>query len=95
MEIGNALKDARKKAGYKQQDAASAIGISQTYLSQIEGDKKKASTQIIEEICFVYGVPMQVVLWKSLAEGQIPKGKIKVFKELKPLIDNLIDQIFN
>lgn len=94
MKIGFVLKEARKRAGFKQNEAAALIGISQTYLSQIESDNKKASTQIIEEICFCYGTPAQVILWKSITEKDVKKSKQKIFRELKPLIDNLIDQIF-
>ncbi|MEO7046583.1 MAG: helix-turn-helix transcriptional regulator [Ferruginibacter sp.] len=95
MNIGNALKEARKNKGYNQVEASIKIGISQTYLSQIEGDKKKASADMIEAICKVYNIPVQVIIWKSVDEKLVAPNKRKSFKELKPLIDNLINQIFS
>lgn len=95
MKIGNALKEVRKKRGLTQQIAAAKISISQTYLSQIEGNKKNATADMVEKICKVYNIPVQIVIWNSIDEKAVSKNKQKAFKELKPLIDNLINQIFS
>ncbi len=94
MDISKALVDKRKSLGLRQNEAAERIGISQTYLSQIEGGSKQPSTGMIQDICKVYCVPVPVMYFKMLSINDVPKNKQKIFKELHPLINNLIDQIF-
>lgn len=94
MKIGSALKYARKKSGLKQNEAARCVGISQTYISQIETDSKMPSMQIIQSICDCYKAPLALVLWRSLSENDIKKNKLKTYRELKPVVDNLIEQFF-
>lgn len=45
------LKVLRKGKKIKQSDLAKSTGISQTYLSQIESNKRVASIPVIEDIC--------------------------------------------
>lgn len=95
MKLGIALKEARKKIGLNQMEAAKSIGISQTYLSQIENDKKKPATEMLEKICKSYSTDLAMVVWKSLNETNVKKNKIKLFRDLKPVIDKLINEVFS
>lgn len=94
MNISKSLIELRKKTGLRQTEAARHIGISQTYLSQIEGGSKEPSTSLLQNMCTLYGVPAPIMYWKALTISDVPKNKQKAFKELHPLIDNLINQIF-
>lgn len=75
MNIGLALKDVRKAKGVKQYIAATGIGITQTYLSQIESGDKTPSVEVIEKVSGYYGVPIAVMLWGSIEESDIAEEK--------------------
>lgn len=94
MDISKSLVELRKKCGLRQNEAARHIGVSQTYLSQIEGGSKEPSTALLQNICTLYGVPAPIMYWKALTISDVPKNKRKAFEELHPLINKLIDQIF-
>ena len=95
MNIGLALKSIRKKKGIKQNVLAINASISQTYLSQIEGGLKIPSIEVIEILAKEYKVPFGIMMWFTITEKEVPKGKLGEYKKLKPFIDNLIDGIFN
>jgi len=94
MNISQSLVELRKSTGLRQTEAANRIGISQTYLSQIENGAKEPSTGILQDICKVYGIPAPIMYFKALTINDVPKNKRKAFAELKPLIDKLINEIF-
>lgn len=94
MNIANALKRLRKETtSFNQQEFAGKLGISQTYLSQIEGGKKTPSMDLIEVYGRLTKVPLAVLLWMAMEEKDVKPSKKKIFKELKPTIDNLIREI--
>jgi len=92
MDISTSLVALRKKAGMKQIEAAKIIGVSQTYMSQIESGNKEPSTGLLKDICKAYDIPPSVMYWMAMTVDDVPKRKQKIFLELKPVIDNLIHQ---
>ncbi len=94
MKIHQALLELRKKTQLTQTEVANRINISQTYLSQIEGGSKEPSMEILKRISETYNVPIPILYFKMLTIDDVPKNKQRIFKELHPLINNLIDQIF-
>lgn len=94
MDIGIAFVNVRKKKGIRQNVAAKSIGISQTYLSQIEGNKKSPSMDLVEKMCKVYDVPLGIMFWNSITVDDVSKKKLTSFKMLKPSIDAMIDEMF-
>ncbi|MEO7047622.1 MAG: helix-turn-helix transcriptional regulator [Ferruginibacter sp.] len=94
MKLGQQLKAARKKSNLNQSQAASKIGISQTYLSQLETDTKSASPTTLDEICKAYSTHIALIIWKSVTEKDISKRKLKTYREIKPMMDKLIEEIF-
>lgn len=95
MNIGTALLKARKDNGLRQGQVALRVGVSQTYLSQIETGKKIPSVEVIDTLAKEYGMPFPIMLWHSLTEKDVRKGKLEIYRKLKPTIDNLINDIFN
>lgn len=93
MDISKSLVELRKKVGMKQIVAAKKIGISQTYLSQIEGGSKEPSTEVIKKICGVYNIPVSVVYYMAMTVDDVQKSKKPLFLQLKPIIDSLITQL--
>jgi transcriptional regulator with XRE-family HTH domain len=50
------MKQARKDAGYTQEEVCEELGITQGALSQIENGQKLFSQQRLEDVCNLYGV---------------------------------------
>lgn len=95
MQIGQALKELRKKKSLQQQDAAKLIGITQSYLSQIECDNKAPSKDVLTKISLAYGMPVGIIYFMAIEPNiDIPKGKRKLFAQVKPLMDDLLSNVF-
>jgi len=95
MDIGQALYTARKDyTKMNQSELAKRLGLSQTYLSQIENGWKEPSMTVLNQYEKVCGIPLSVILWFGLNEDMVDKKKQRLYRELKPVIDNLINQVF-
>jgi transcriptional regulator with XRE-family HTH domain len=95
MEIGNAVKAIRKKRNETQCNFAKQVGITQTYLSQVENGHKKPSMDVIEKIASATDTPLPILFWFGITEDDVESAKLDMFKLLKPAIDGLIDNVFN
>lgn len=95
MDISKALRQIRENTALNQKEFAARTGLTQTYVSLIENGKRVPSLEVIGQYESIGKVPLAVIMWKSLTEKDVQKNKLKVFKELKPVVDNLINQMFN
>lgn len=93
MNIGRALRDFRVNNHIKQYVAAEGIGMTQTYLSQVESGAKDPSTEMIKKMGEYYGIPVSVILWNATTESDVTENKRAIFNQIKPIVDNLITQI--
>ena len=94
MNIGAAIKRLRKsKTSLNQIEFAESVGITQTYLSQIETGAKIPSLHVLNDIGGYLEIPIQILLWFSLRDHDIPDSKKEHFKLVKPSIDTMIDSI--
>lgn len=94
MNIGKCIKDFRKSKELNQKDFSFEIGITQTYLSQIENGIKVPKFAILESISSVFNIPIQVLIWKTLEKKDIPIEKQMYFELLKKTVDSFIDEFF-
>jgi DNA-binding XRE family transcriptional regulator len=95
MNLGLSIRKLRKERvpQLTQAEYAATIGISQTYLSQIESNKKKPSTDILEKIAADFEIPLPIIFWYGIEEKDIHESKREYFRFLKPTIDQMIDSI--
>lgn len=94
MDISKALLEMRKQTVFNQKEFADKLGVTQTYVSLLENGKKVPSWDLIECYSKLVKVPIGIILWKCIEEKDVPSSKKRIFRELKPLVDNLINQIF-
>ena len=96
MNIGIAIKKLRKECVPKltQAEYAKRIGITQTYLSQIERGHKKPRIEVIEKIAQEFEIPIPVIFWFSIENSDVNISKLECFKLLKPDVDQIINSIF-
>ncbi len=95
MNLGNAIKNIRKQRGHTQQEFASACRITQTYLSQIENNLKDPNLSVLKTIAEKLSVPLPILFFQSITENDVAPGKRAMFKQIDPLVKNLIDELFN
>jgi len=94
MELGESIKNLRKKRELKQFELAKSCGISQTYLSQIENDKKIPSLGILELIGKHLNIPPEIILFISIDFNSVPENKREIFKKVYPSIKALVTEYF-
>ncbi|MFZ2432506.1 MAG: helix-turn-helix transcriptional regulator [Lutibacter sp.] len=94
MDLGKAIKAIRKNKGFKQGNFCEKLGITQSYLSSIENNKKKPSVEVLEKIAETVGMPISILFWFTVTEEDVDKTKLEMFKLLKPSIDKLVTELF-
>jgi transcriptional regulator with XRE-family HTH domain len=94
MNLGKQIKDIRKSKNLTQAELANLSGITQTYLSQLERNKKEPNLSTLKTISFKLDIPIQILLIKSMTIEDIPKAKKSVFKNIIPLLENFINEQF-
>ena len=89
MNIGSAIKSARKKAGLTQYELAERVGITQTSLSQIENGAINPSPKTQKKICEVLNISEPLLYILSIDEHDVPEEKKKLYETLYPSLQNL------
>lgn len=77
-----------------QMEFAKTIGITQTYLSQIEGGVKTPKIIVLEKISKQFDIPLPIIFWMGIEESDIRKSKRKSYNFLKPKVDKMINEFF-
>lgn len=96
MNIGEAIKKLRKEANITQSELASRAGITQTYLSQVEGDLKTVSPGTVVDIASALNVAVAVVYLTAITEADILRSDRTdpsitiLFKTGKDLLLNIL-----
>jgi len=93
MNLGQAIKDVRRIKGLNQGELAKAIGLTQTSVSQIEGNKKQPSQSTMKKICDALDTPQPLMYLMATEETDVPVSKRKLYKLLYPTIKSMIEQI--
>lgn len=94
MNLGNAIKTMRLQKHEMQNVFATNIGITQTYLSQIENNQKTPSIEILLRIAEYMKIPLPVLFWFGIDEYYVKPDKIEVYKQFKPIIDEIIKSLW-
>lgn len=96
MNVGISIRNIRKERvpHLNQSEFAKLIGITQTYLSQIETGAKTPNISVLEEISKQFEIPLPIIFWFGLEETDIWEHKREYFKFLKPTVDAMINEFF-
>lgn len=57
--MGSRIKNLRKKRKMSQEELASKLGISRSYLTKIENDQRGLSIEIMQKLCKVFAISME------------------------------------
>ena len=93
MKIGSIIKAERKKRGWSQKQLADRCGITVTYLSLIENDKKEPTVSLLRTFAENLNFPLPILLFMSLDDDDIPESKKEFFNIVKPSIDSMLQNL--
>lgn len=93
MDLGSIIKEIRKDKKFSQKEFAELCNISQTYLSQIENNKKDPNISTLKNIATHLNVPLPILFFRALTEEDIPESKKESFDTISPIVNNLIKSI--
>lgn len=94
MNLGNVIKNIRKKSGQTQVEFAEGCGITQTYLSQIESNSKEPNLSTLKSISDKLELPLPILFFLSITEDDVSSNKIDAFRKLSPSVRSLVDEFF-
>ena len=96
--IGDVLKRTRAIYGFKASEMSSILGISASYLSEIENNKKQPSLELLEKYADVYGIRLSslILLSESMEDAErAGKGTVFIREMMLRLIHNMSDMVVN
>ena len=70
--IGDVLKRMRIIYGYKASEMSSELGISASYLSEIENNKKQPSLDLLQKYADIYGIRLSSLILLSENMDEAP-----------------------
>lgn len=95
MNIGISIKTIRKNKGLNQAQLADICGITVTYLSLIENDKKDPTLSLLRTIANSLNIPLPILLFMSLEDNDIADSKKELFGMIKPSIDSILQNLID
>lgn len=90
--IGEVLKRMRKIYGYKASEMSTLLGISSSYLSEIENGKKQPSLDLLKKYSEILGIKLSslILLAESFEEAEAEgKGAIMIRQMMMGLINKM------
>jgi len=95
MNIGQAIRILRKNDLMNQEEFASSVGITQSYLSLIEKGHKKPSLEVLQQMADILKTPLPVLFWFGVEREDVSEHKQYIYDTLKPSIDKLMNEVFS
>lgn len=91
MKLGDVIASFRRRKRIDQKTMASQLGISVSYLSQVENNSKMPSGKLLNKISELLGVPVSSLLFEAMDESNIDDPETReLFNRAKPLMDKMI-----
>lgn len=89
---GECLKKIRKGLGLNQTEFGDKVDISQTHLSQIESGLKMPSRELLENISFVFDIPMGVIYLSMAKEEELTHNTRKILHKYEAVFETLLNE---
>lgn len=94
MNLGSAIKNARKQKRIKQNAFADLCGISPTYLSQVENNLKEPTIATLEVIAQKLEMPLPILFFMALDQEDVSPEKQSAYKLLVPSVQSMVKEFF-
>lgn len=88
MTLGEAIKRLRSAAGWSQKTFAERVGVSASYLSLIEKDRREPTLSLVRDMARELGVPASILFAAALGqEAEATEHGEKLSKMLADLVE--------
>lgn len=94
MNLGKAIKEARRTKGFRQNEFAHKCDITPSYLSQIENNQKDPNLSTLKIISAKLGIPLPILFFLSLDDNDVKPEKKEAFKMISPAVRSLVNEFF-
>jgi len=94
MDLGIVIKRKRKAIGLTQTEFATNCGITQTYLSQVEGNLKEPNLSTLKVISKELDLPLPILFFLSLTDEDVSPNKREAFEIISPSVKSLVNEFF-
>lgn len=71
MNLGKAIKLCRTQRGLNQQQLADLVGLSVSYLSLIEQNKRDPSFSVVEKLAVGLGIPVSILIFVAAEKNDL------------------------
>lgn len=95
MNIGLAIKEARKREGMSRYDLSEKIQIKEKGLSDIENGYVIPNNYAINKICSVLNVPVPFIYVLAMEQTDVPNNKQEDYKIMYPYIKDIIIRLLS
>lgn len=94
MNLGKVIKGIRRQKELTQTEFANLCGITQTYLSQIEGNRKEPNLSTLKVISANLSIPLPILFFLSMTEEDVQPNKREAFQIVSPSVNSLVNEFF-
>ena len=93
MNVGQAIKKLRLKAGMTQEQLALKVDMSANAISSLELGKTYPPKNTVEKLCEVFGISQALFQLSTIEEQDFPEEKRVLYRALlEPLRNELLDK---
>lgn len=86
MKLGSAIKSLRRETAITQKAFANQLGITNSYLSQVENERKVPSLDLLRNICNQLKISVPMLIMFAMEPEDIPESKRLLYTTIRPLL---------
>lgn len=95
INLADTFESIRYEKRLSKSEFAELCGISASFYSEIIHNKKSVNLDTLQDICIRLDIPIYILLMKALNEqGLENPDDQKLVRELKPIVDKMINEIY-
>lgn len=91
MNLGNTIKEIRKRKGLKQNELAEKSHITQAYLSKIESNSKEPTISSLKSIAESLNIPLPILFFHAMTIDDVEPQKRDAFQIIFPSLKGMIE----
>ena len=93
--IGKVLRNLRQEGRYTQKQFADLLGISRSFLSELETGEKNPSVQLLHKISETFKIPPAILYLRAIDEDHIPEEHKEEILDKISSFAREMDEYFN
>jgi transcriptional regulator with XRE-family HTH domain len=94
MDLGKTIKHIRIAKKISQKELSESAGITQAYLSLIEGNKKEPSISKLDRISTALGIPVSILIYMSMDETEMDEKQKLIYSQIGKPFKELLKKEF-